>query len=42
MNKYFANITKKLKPKPTETEINELSQSEILVKYKDHKRIVKI
>ena len=42
MNKYFANITKKLKPKPIETEINELSQSEILVKYKNHQRIVKI
>ena len=32
----------KLKLKPTETEINELSLSEILDKYKDHQSIVKI
>ena len=42
MNKYFVNIAKKLKLKPTETEINELSLSEILDKYKDHQSIVKI
>ena len=42
MNKYFVNITKKLKLKQSETEINELSLSEILDKYKDHQSIVKI
>ena len=42
MNKYFVNITKKLKLKQSETEINELSQSEILDKYKGHQSIVKI
>ena len=42
VNKYFVNITKKLKLKPTETEINELPLSEILDKYKDHQSIVKI
>ena len=42
MNKYFVNITRKLKLKPTETEINEFSLSEILDKYKDHQSIVKI
>ena len=41
MNKYFVNITKKLKLKQTETEINELSLSEILDSYKDHQSIVK-
>ena len=41
MNKYFVNITRKLKLKPTETEINEFSLSEILDKYKDHQSIVK-
>ena len=35
MNKYFVNITKKLKLKQPETEINELSLSKILDKYKD-------
>ena len=40
MNKYFVNITKKLKLKQSETEINELSLSEILDKYKDHQSIV--
>ena len=35
MNKYFVNITKKLKLKQTETEINEPSLPEILDKYKD-------
>ena len=34
--------TKKLKLKQTETEINELSLSEMLDKYKDHQSIVKI
>ena len=42
MNKYFVKITKKLKFKPTETEIKELSPSEILDKYKDHQSILKI
>ena len=42
MNKHFVNITKKLKLKPTETETNELSLSEILDKYKDHQSIVKM
>ena len=42
MNKYFVNVTKKLKLKQSETEINELSLSEILDKYKDHQSIVKI
>ena len=41
-NKYFVNITKKSKLKQSETEINELSQSEVLDKYKDHQNIVKI
>ena len=41
MNKYFVNISKKLTLKPTETEINELSLSEILDKCKDHQSIVK-
>ena len=30
INKYFVNLTRKLKLKPTETEINEFSLSEIL------------
>ena len=34
--KHFVNITKKLKLKPTESETNELSLSEVLDKYKDH------
>ena len=42
MSKYFVNITNKLKLKQSETEINELSLSEILDKYKDHQSIVKI
>ena len=42
MNKHLVNITKKLKLKQTETEINELSQLEMLDKYKDHQSIVKI
>ena len=42
MNKYFVNITKKLKLKLTETETNELILSEILDRYKDHQSIVKI
>ena len=42
MNKYFVNITKKLKLKLTETETNELILSEILDGYKDHQSIVKI
>ena len=42
MNNYFVNITKKSKLKQTETEINELSLSEILDKCKDHRSIVKI
>ena len=42
MNKYFVSITKKLKLKQWETEINELSLSEILNKYKDHQSNVKI
>ena len=42
MNKYFVNMSKKLKLKPTETEINHFSLSEILDKYKDHQSIVKI
>ena len=42
MNKYFVSITKKLKLKQSETEINELSLSEIQDKYKDHQSIVKI
>ena len=42
MNKYFINITKKLKLKQSETEINGLSLSEILDKYKEHQSIVKI
>ena len=42
MNKYFVNITKKLKLKQSKTEINELSLSEVLDKYKDHQSIVKI
>ena len=37
MNKYLVNITKKLKLKPTETELNEPLLSEILDKYKDLK-----
>ena len=41
MNKHFVNITKKLKLKQTETEINELSLSKILDKCKDHQSIVK-
>ena len=40
--KHFVNITKKLKLKPTESETNELSLSEVLDKYKDHSSIVKI
>ena len=42
MNKYFVNISKKLTLKPTETEINELSLSEILDKCKDHQSIVEM
>ena len=42
MNKYFVNITKKLKLKLTETETNELILSKILDRYKDHQSIVKI
>ena len=42
MNKHFVNITKKLKLKPSEIEINELSLSEILDKYKDHQSNLKI
>ena len=42
MNKHFVNITKKLKLKPTETETNELTLSEILDRYKDHQSIAKI
>ena len=42
MNKYFVNITKKLKLKQTETEINGRSLSDILDKYKDHQSIVKL
>ena len=42
MNKYFVSITNKLKLKQLETEINELSLSEILNKYKDHQSNVKI
>ena len=42
MSKYFVNITNKLKLKQSETEINELSLSEILDKYKDHQSIVEI
>ena len=42
MNKYFVNISKKLELKQSETEINELSLSDILDKYKDHQSIVKI
>ena len=41
MNKYFVNITQKLKLKKSETEINELSLSEILDKYKDHQTLLK-
>ena len=33
MNKHFVNITKKLKLKPIETEINELTLSEIQDRY---------
>ena len=33
---HFVNIAKKLKLKPTESETNELSLSEVLDKYKDH------
>ena len=39
MNKHFVNITKILKP--TETETNELTLSEIMDRYKDHQGIVK-
>ena len=42
MNKYFVNVTMKLKLKQPETEINELSLSEILDNYKDHQSIVKM
>ena len=42
MNKHFVNITKKLKLKQSETEINEVSLSQILDKYKDHQSIVEI
>ena len=42
MNKHFVNITKKLKFKQSETEIDELLLSEILDKYKDHQSIVKM
>ena len=42
INKHFVKITKKLKLRPTETETNELTLSEILDRYKDHQSIVKI
>ena len=42
MNKHFVNIIEKLILKPTETEINELTLSEILDRYKDHEGIVQI
>ena len=42
MNKHFVNITKKLKLKQSETEINEVSLPQILDKYKDHQSIVEI
>ena len=42
MNKHFVNITKKLKLKQSETEINEVSLSQILDKYKDHQSIFEI
>ena len=41
MNKHFVNITKKLELKPTETETNELSLSEILDKYKTTTTLLK-
>ena len=41
MTKLSVNITKKLKLKPTETEIPELTLSKILERYKDHQSIVK-
>ena len=42
MNKHFVVITKKLKLKPTATETNEFTLSEILDEYKDHESIVKV
>ena len=42
MNKHFVKITKKLKFKQSETEINEVSLPQILDKYKDHQSIVEI
>ena len=42
MNKYIFNITKKVKLKPTETDINQLSLWQILDKCKYHQHIVKI
>ena len=42
MNKHFVSITEKSILKPTETEINERTLSEILDRYKDHEGIVKI
>ena len=42
MNKHFVKITKKLKLKQSETEINEVSLPQILNKYKDHQSIVEI
>ena len=42
MNKRFVNITKKFKFRPTETETNELTLSEIPDRYKYPQSIVKI
>ena len=41
-HQHFSNITEKLELKPTESETNEFTLSEILDKYSDHKSIVKI